>query len=231
MKATLLTAAVLTATLLASAAVAQAQTYAAPGTYAVVSPVGYYDHASTYEEGVLRGAGALVRSAGEYNYNTSLANINNEEARSQYIKNREDYVRTYFSIRRINQQARQYEQGPRPTVEDVQRYAKSTAPDRLNEYQYNAALGRVNWPSVLEAPAFAAERMEIDRLIAIRALGNSGLGTATDHDLRLVAEQMQSKLQHHIRALSPAEYLSGKKFLTSLRYETQFAADTAMSAE
>ena len=41
-----------------------------------------YRHASTYEEGVFRGWADLARGVGDYNYNTSLALINQQHALS-----------------------------------------------------------------------------------------------------------------------------------------------------
>src|SRR5215213_1967655 len=93
--------------LLAVTAVASAQSthtaaYAGPGYYPSYD-YGYGYHASTFEEGVLRGYAALATGIGQGNYLNSLARINNEEARTKYIKNRELAAQTYFAMRQANE--------------------------------------------------------------------------------------------------------------------------------
>lgn len=180
---------------------------------------GYY--ASTEAEGFLRGLGDLARGAGEFNYNTSRAMINAEEARSRYLDNRMKYTQTYFDMRRYNREAVAYERGPRPTSDDFARYAKEQAPDRLSSFEYEPALGRVFWPSILQSPVFATERNAVDNLMALRTTRDSGLGSDNHQQISQVVAQMQSTLKENIDTLSPAEYMKAKNFLTSLQYESQ----------
>jgi len=226
MKSAFVAGTVIAVTLLVAASVqAQGPAYPYRG-YGYSTPVVYH-HSSTWTEGYLRGRADLARGAGHYNYMTSLAAINREQARSAYMDNRVKAVDTYFQLRQINRQARATERGPRPSQEDLIRFAKVQAPKRLGTHQHEPALGKVYWPAVFDAEEFATERTEVDQLMAVRTLGNSGLGTENHEQVKRAADRMLAKLKTQIREMSPTEYVAAKKFLTSLRYEAQFAPEVA----
>ena len=67
---------------------------------------GVHHHASTYEEGVLRGAADLVRARGEFNLNSSAAAINYQEAYRRHLLNKQLKVDTFFAMRAANKAAR-----------------------------------------------------------------------------------------------------------------------------
>ena len=220
MKAAILTPALLAVTLV-TVTVASAQDYqfrrAVP--YGFGGGWGEYRHASTYEEGVLRGTGAMARGFGEFNYLTSLALINGEEARSKYIDNKLKATQAYFQQRSINRQARELEAGPRPSSQDVARYAKERAPKGLTAYQYEPALKRLFWPTTLEAEQFTAEREAIDTIMAARTVDDSGLGSKSHRELTQLTAQLKSKLKAQMKTMAPAEYIAAKKFLTGVELE------------
>ena len=222
MNATTLSGSMIAATLL-SVATVNAQGYAIQAPY--VGWGHYYGHASTYEEGVLRGWAAAARGAGQYNYETSLALINREAARSQYLDNRQKFVETYFTIKKINKQYRAEDRTARLTQEDYAKLAKDLGPDRLTASQYEPVLGKLSWPALLDDDAFRLEREAVDRLIAERTVENSGLGSTNGRAIQAQAVQMKSKLKGQIRTVSPSEYVQAKKFLTSLEYEAQLPLD------
>ncbi len=222
MKTTTLTAVAAFAIVAFSGLVASAQRHFVAGTtYGWPYPV--YHHASTYEEGVLRGRADLYRSYGQYNYLSSLAAINYQHALRGYLDNRVKSVETLFEIRKINKEARAAERRPRPTQQQLIRLAKSRVPDRLAEHQYEPALAELSWPSVFNDAEFAADRAEINELMAQRALVHSGLGSENHRQITAAVDNMQSKLKDRIRQMSTPEYITAKKFLTSLAYEARFA--------
>jgi hypothetical protein len=222
MKTTTLTAVAGFAIVAFSGLVASAQRHFVAGT-TYGWPYSVYHHASTYEEGVLRGRADLYRGYGQYNYLSSLAAINYERARRDNLDNRVKSVETLFTMRKINQEARAAERRPRPTQQQLIRLAKSRVPDRLAEDQYEPALTELFWPSVLDDAEFAADRAEIDELMALRMLGDSGLGSENHRQITAAVDNMQSKLKARIRQMSTPEYITAKKFLTSLAYEARFA--------
>jgi hypothetical protein len=185
-------------------------------------------HASTLEEGVLRGSGALLRGAGEAQYLRSLASINREYARRLYIENRQKAAEAYFNLKRINRYAREELQRPRVTAEDVARQAADRLPAVLSSQQYDRQDGVVTWPTVLLREEFENDRDLIDALVSQRA-NSKMLAAEIDSDISNVTEAMLVTLRVKGADLSSTEFITAMKFLKSLRYEalvnpTQLAA-------
>jgi hypothetical protein len=187
---------------------------------------GGYHHASTFEEGVLRGYADLIRSRGAYNLTTSLARIKNEEARRLALENKVNATETFFELRRINRQAREEAKGPRPSAEDIARYARDRAPEPLDAGDFDAVTGRLDWPFALTTGTFAEERAAIDALVARRAVE----GDAIDGQLRRQVEKLQAKLKSQIRTFSTRQYLAAKKFLAGLKQTGTLPSSTARLA-
>jgi len=180
-----------------------------------------YRHASTAEQGLLDGVANGVRAVGDYNYNTSLALINYEIARSMFLDNKVKAVQTYFEMRRQNREAREYETGPRPTQQDAERFAEDRAPDRLAAYQYDHAFKKVYWPTLFFAPAYDTDRTAIEKLMRDRGPENSGLGSENHRQIHSHVESMKELLATQVEVTPPAAYTLAKKFLTGLEYEAQ----------
>lgn len=213
---------------LAVAGVASAQGYATPSgavsdsLYGGGGYGGYGGYfSSTYEEGVLRGLGYLRRSTGEMNYYNSLAAINQQEAASRYLTNREKATETYFRMQQINRAARDAARPQRLSPEQQVALAKQQAPSGLNAGQYNRELGRLNWPAVLNSEVFAPERVLLDRAFMARSPADVGAASAFHSQVRQLAGSLEAKLKDHLELLSPAEYIAAKKFIVGLGVESQ----------
>jgi hypothetical protein len=227
MKAALTAAAALFA-VLSLGQFAQAQPW--PANPAVSPPL-WQRHASTFEEGFLRGWADVGRAIGELNYNSSLAMINREEAIRRRINNRKQFVQTYFDVKNINYQERfGKNQENRPTQEDLARYSESKLPERLASSDYQPVLGRVNWPHVLRDDVFAEERAAIDRAVAARTIDNSGVGSETCKVIQYYTKQMEAKLRSQVDQLSGSESIAARKFLRGLHYEAQMPLGMDASA-
>jgi hypothetical protein len=183
--------------------------------------IGYGYHASTLEEGVLRGAGALVRSIGEGNYYNSVAAINYADAYTRYLQNREHATETYFRMRQINRAGRQAERQPRWSYDQYVVMAKNDAPDNLTEQQYDRTLGRLTWPAMLNGDEFAPEREALNRVFLVRTPSDTGAATAFYGHVQQLTSQMQAKLVEKLDHVTPAEYVAAKKFVDGLAYESQ----------
>ena len=61
-------------------------------------------HSSTYEEGVGRGVGSVIRSSGAANLNHARASSEYQRARRLAIDNHRHAVETYFYLRRFNRE-------------------------------------------------------------------------------------------------------------------------------
>jgi hypothetical protein len=181
----------------------------------------YYvdNRASTPGESYARGLGDVIRSAGQYNLQTSEAAINAEEARSKYLDNRIKGTQTYFEMRKMNQEYRAAEKRPPPSSADLARYAHNAGVKRLSPSQLDAVDGAIEWPLVLQSPEFAAARTQLDALFAARATGAAGWSVASYATVQELVDAMQRQLQGLISKVSAENYVYAKKFLESLAYE------------
>jgi hypothetical protein len=187
---------------------------------------GPYDggyHASTAAEGYARGLGDVIRSEGAYNLMTSQAAINSTEAVKKDIENREQWTNTYFQMRRENRVARTEERGPRPTAEDIVRYAQMGKPKPLAPNQLDAVSGKIDWPRSLRTDEYADSRDQLDELFAKRA----HYGDMSMEDFMKVknlTDKMLDQLKQKVREMPSMEYVAAKSFLVSLAYQVQAAA-------
>jgi len=227
MKTTTILAVMLGAVSLAS--MAHAQAGAAPGLDPIYG-YGYggygniMSHSSTAAEGFLRGRASVIRAAGEFNYTTSLALINIEEARSRYIDNRAKWTDTYFAMRKTNQAYREATRGYRPTQEVLNRISQEASPDRLKASQLDPSLRTIFWPALLSRTEFDALRPQLDQLFAVQRPNNSGLGTENYREIMALSGEMRAVLDSMINQLHPDEYLAARRFIDSLAYEARFPA-------
>ena len=226
MKSTILTNTLVAAVLL-SVSAASAQTHAIRQSNNGTPVI--QDHASTFEEGVLRGYADLWRAAGDYNYNRSLGAINWEEARRRYLLNRAKYVELSVRMAQLRQEAKEararYHRKRRPSKEERIGRAKQRAPKRLASHEFNRVVGRLRWPSALEHEEFAAERRAVDRMLAKRATGNGDLRGNNDRRVKELTRQLRHKLNGQVKTLRPKEYNAAVKFLRSLRLELRSPLD------
>ena len=182
-------------------------------------PYAVYRHASTFEEGLLRGYADLTRARGEYALYASAAAIQFQDAYSRCLDNQKKGVQTYFETRAINREGRALERGPRPTAEQLREYAKQGTPKRLGTHELDATFGIVHWPAALQGPELAAERKQVDQFMSDRSLRVAQNGGNALAAIKPVIRQMESTLRTQVGSLSPMEYVKAKKFLGSLAYE------------
>ncbi len=200
---------------LALTGVASAQVYGIPGA-------GYpyynnYHHASTVEQGILDGIAAATAAQGQANYFNSLAEINHQSARSQYITNNKNAVDAYFYTREANQSARK---PVRLNTEQLTAMAQNAAPSRLTAHDYDSTLGRLHWPAALLAEEYAPERDALERMFYKRSPGDVGAGSEFYAEVKQLSSNMQQKLSEHISDLDPAQYVAAKKFLMGVTVES-----------
>ena len=177
-----------------------------------------YHHASTAEEGMLRGMGDLTRSAGEANLRNSEAANNYEDARSKDLDNRLKATDTYFQMRAANKQYRDSERSPRSTTEQLFRRAREAAPKSLSPTELDPFTGKVDWPLALRGQAFGAERSIVDDVFANR-YSSSGVTTADAYQaVNDALASMENTLKANIRDYPSGDYMKAKNFLHSLSY-------------
>ncbi len=151
----------------------------------------------------------------------SEAAVNLTEAERRQLKNDVDFVNTYFQIRRLNQQYQAQERGPRPTMEDLIRFAQLGKPQRLSPGDIDAASGQIFWPIILRAQVFAPYRIKLETYFGERA---QLAGLTPESYLRLdqTARAMVEELRRYVADFPSGDYLHGKHFIESLGYEAHF---------
>lgn len=219
---------ILTIALLAVASAAPAQGIVPPDipvdeSFVVGGGSGGYRagyHASTAFEGASRGFADYMRSQGQFNLDTAEAAVAAAQARQQEIDNYQQRADAYYNVRQKVREYRAAERRPRPTAEDLIRYARRARPERLSPMELDTLTGQLVWPVLLWHDAFAEHRAALEELFEKRAL-EQRLRT----DDYLAAKQsivaLKSELKARIRELPLDDYASAKRFLRSLDYEAR----------
>jgi len=187
------------------------------------APYPTYYRSSTPAEGALRGMGDLARSAGQYNLTSSQAAINMTEAQKKYIENRNEWTNTYFQMREANKQYRDRERRPRPSLEDMVRYAQAGKPKRLSPSEIDSVTGKIDWPILLKADRYAPYRAELEELFAKRA-EHGVLGTDDYLQVRKSTEAMLDELKGQVREVPQMDYIASRRFVESLAFEGSAAS-------
>lgn len=177
----------------------------------------YYHHASTFEEGYLRGQAAAVQAVGQANYMNSLAAVNYADATRIQLENRRLYVKTNLANREDVQSYRErYARRP-ISKEQWQEFSKRALPDRLTSDQYSN--GKLVWPHILRMDEYAPLRKRIDELVASRTVDDSGDGSPTQREIASLVDSLKILLRENIDSLSTSQYGNSKWFLMCLNYE------------
>ena len=187
--------------------------------YAPPAPYYYDSRASTPAESYARGMSDVIRSQGQYNVATSEAAINMTQAQRQYIQNRDQWTNTFFQMREANRMYRDRARSPRPTTEQMVRWAQAGRPERLSPSELDMVSGRINWPLLLTADRYAKQRVELESLFAQRAAGAVTWENSTEIDQ--VTKAMLEELKGQVREVPQMDYIAAKRFLESLAHEAK----------
>jgi hypothetical protein len=179
-----------------------------------------YNNASTAAEGYARGLGDMISAQGDYNLSTSKAAINMEEAAKRDIDNRLHWTNTYFEMKKTNQAYQDSLRKPRPTMEEAVRYAQIGMPSRLNPKEFDYVTGKIVWQKVFDQKQYEDPRANLDGLFAKRAKFG---GVSFDEQMEIVksTNSMLNLLRDQIRDIPTGMFISAKKFIESLAYESQ----------
>ena len=178
---------------------------------------------ATAAESWYRGYADLVRAWGENNFNNSAAQINWEQAREKAIANHTASVEQFFALRKFNEEQRigAIAKG-RLSKEKLVAISKKSAPQRLDEANWNAATDGLAWPKALQTESFAVAGARLDVLIRLRRDSSSGLTADEQREAQQLVESMTSELKNTISQVKPSDYAAAKRFLTSVGHESKF---------
>jgi len=175
---------------------------------------------STVAGDITRGNADLVRAAGQYNLSTSQALINAETAKALATEHMLRDTETFFEMRRVNRVARAIEAGPRPTMDEVVRYARMGLPPRLSSHELDPVTGDIAWPIVLKDEPYGDDTAYIEKCFRERA-SSAGLSFQQFTMVDDVFASLKEALKGNVAKYPSARYGEARTFVDSLQYEFQ----------
>jgi hypothetical protein len=173
----------------------------------------------TVEGNFLMGASQVIRSEGEYNYYSSLAGVNYEEARSRYIDNYKKWQQYSLQVReerqRIEIQQREYNR----QRNEAMNLARASAPPvqhGLGQNSFDRITGKITWPELLRGSNYDESRKEVDKQFALRSKAG-GTPETTDR-IRAEVSKMLASLRKDIEKVPAGQYTEARKFLNAVDY-------------
>jgi hypothetical protein len=189
-----------------------------PASMNLYGGAGYgYGRAITPAGSAMNGMANAISARGNYNLSTSAAAINMTQAQSNEIKNHQQYENTYFQMRNTNQAYQAAHEKPRLTEQQLVRMARDEAPQPVSPSEVNPTSGKINWPSVLQEPRFAADRTLLEGFSAKKAAHGS-LAIADEMAARKTIESAFAELKTQVLVVPMPDYLAARTFLRSMIY-------------
>lgn len=198
---------------------ANAAAVAAAGSGGAARGGGVVFPGSTVGGDIARSQAEFVRAAGEFNLNNSKSMINMQTAKSMEIENRLRWTETFFEMRRVNRTARALEAGPRPTMEQVVRYARMQAPRRLSSLELDPVTGDISWPVVLKDSPYDENRAFLEEQFRMRAKSGGSFDYAQFETVEAAVEHFKANLLANVSKYSGRRYGEARNFLDSLKLE------------
>ncbi len=130
------------------------------------------------------------------------------------------YAEAYFKLRLLNREYRAQLRGPRPTAEDLARYAETRRPDRLSPSELDPITGEISWPMVLQADRYAWYRGRLDGLFLEWARSDQ-LSPTSHLKIDRMTKAVLAELRKQVRAVPQMDYVAAKRFIRSLAYEAR----------
>jgi hypothetical protein len=167
----------------------------------------------------MQGMSQVIRSQGEYNYLSSQAGINYEEARSKYLDNQKKWAENYFQMKERRQAIEVQQREINKQTNEARAAALAAKPPVSRGLGPNALdplTGRITWPEVLLGRDFDAPRTQIDQSLELRAKTSHGAGTS--EKIHAAVNEMLSRLRSQIETIPANQYIAARKFLDALDY-------------
>jgi hypothetical protein len=167
----------------------------------------------------MSGMANAISAKGNYNLSTSAAAINMTQAQRNEIQNHQLSQSTYYQMRAANEAYQKSQRGPPSTMKQIERLAREYAPKPLAPGEVSPVTGEVNWPAWLQLDNYAAQRAELQQLLAKKAT-YGGLGITDQLAARKVIGDMFDTLKSQVAEAPAQDYMTAKNFLRSLDYAT-----------
>ena len=184
----------------------------------------YSDHASTYQEGTMRGQAAILSSSAELSYLNSVAAINFQEAQRRSIENSVAYMKAYLDRKEMRDEYMERYR-PKPFVGEArQKVVDYYRPKKLSAAQYDGETGKITWPHILRQVQYAPVRNEVDAIFANRSFENSGNGSDSQLQVKKLIKTFSALVRENLHAMSAEQYIEVQGFLRSVDAEAKLQA-------
>lgn len=189
-------------------------------------------HASTAQEGYLRGLSNVIDSMGAYQLSHSQARMLMEVARSLHLDNEVKRVEAFYERQYALQHARDQRRAAAEAKREAGRLRlafrkRGLLSDTyaLRPDEFNASSGAVQWPDVLDHPSYADHRAAIEAGVAGLAVADQDDAKAQLQDLERACDRFKDQVREDYRRSAVfhtpegvQQHVEVQKFLTGVRY-------------
>jgi len=187
---------------------------------------GYYwphYHSATAMGDYLHGAAAVIEARACWNYYTSQAMINAEQARSNALENDLFRVKNYYEKKALYKQNRDMEQMARQE-KPIHARQVNLKIRKQPEIKFDATTGDLNWPTALQRKQFAEDRAFIEKLLAPQNNSMQNTSYSNPKDVVKAVEHMRELLKDSLHfnndtgesAIPPMDYVAANNFLNTM---------------
>ncbi len=199
-------------------------------TYPACSPNAPQFHASTLEEGVLRGTASVMQAYYNGQLTLAQARILLAEARAREAQLRVVKVaaaqdrRRLVAAERADLRQQQLEADLLSQQLDMAHMPLRYAKYRLDAHEFDRPTGEIRWPLALEHPMFAGCTNELDGLFFELAATEGSDARYLQSRIAAVCEQLQSQLRKiraeiDLNAEQNERYFACHNYILGLKYE------------
>jgi hypothetical protein len=188
-----------------------------------VNDVAGWGGGATVASSYAAGYADVVRAAGDFELNNSVAAGNYADARSKEIDNDVKGTQAYFQMREINRAGTQALEGRPLTREESYRIAKARAPKRTLSTQLDPVSGTINWPIILRAAPYQADLDKLDKLFAQRSVEGT-LNGDQYAEVQKLHDDLVAILTANAKNYKDFDLIAAKNILDSLAFEARFPA-------
>ena len=188
-----------------------------------VNDVAGWGGGATAASSYAAGYADVVRAAGDYELNNSVAAGHYAEARSKEIDNDVKSTQAYFQMRQINRAGTQALEGRPLTQEESYRIAKARAPKRTLSNQLDPVTGKINWPIILRAAPYQSDLEQLDKMFAQRSVEGT-LNGDQYAEVQKLHDDLVAILTANAKNYKDFNLIAAKNILDSLAFEARFPA-------
>jgi hypothetical protein len=194
------------------------------------SPPLVQDHASTFQEGVLRGAADHIRAVGEYDYNKATSILILEEARRANIANGLYYAETYYAKQNLHRAQMAARKRPRLTPGEISKPEVAPVSLRMQAPFGDPSQPGFVWPAAFNHPSLSGARGRLALFFAQRSPTNSGPQSESYLRIQNSTSEIRMMLKDLVRELPPMAYVEARNFLDRANYEASLPVQVQVAA-